>query len=69
MSPPFSFQFNKNSQSFRFEKSWHVCLQIIENNINPFVDAREEQGAFPAHELFKKLGEAGFLGVNKPTGE
>lgn len=40
--------------------------KIIEKDINPYVDAWEEEGAFPAHEVFKNLGNAGFLGVNKP---
>lgn len=42
--------------------------QIIEKDINPYVDQWEAEGRFPAHEVFKKLGDAGFLGVTKPTG-
>jgi citronellyl-CoA dehydrogenase len=42
-------------------------LHIIEQDINPHVDAWEEAGIFPAHTVFKKLGDAGLLGVNKPT--
>ncbi|XP_063003682.1 probable acyl-CoA dehydrogenase 6 [Elgaria multicarinata webbii] len=41
--------------------------KIIDKEINPFVDKWEEEGQFPAHQLFKSLGKAGFLGVNKPT--
>ncbi|XP_078492653.1 putative acyl-CoA dehydrogenase 6 [Ciona intestinalis] len=41
--------------------------KIIENDINPFVDAWEEEQIFPAHTVFKTLGSAGFLGVSKPT--
>ncbi len=40
--------------------------RFIEREINPFVDEWEAAGMFPAHELFKKLGDAGFLGVTKP---
>ena len=40
---------------------------IIEKDINPHVEAWEEAGQFPAHEVFKKLGNAGLLGINKPT--
>ncbi|XP_074652869.1 putative acyl-CoA dehydrogenase 6 [Tubulanus polymorphus] len=40
--------------------------KIIEKDINPFVDSWEEKGQFPAHEVFKTLGSAGFLGVNRP---
>jgi len=43
-------------------------FQIIEKDINPYVDQWEAEGQFPAHVVFKKLGDAGFLGVNKPTG-
>ncbi|XP_009068767.1 PREDICTED: LOW QUALITY PROTEIN: probable acyl-CoA dehydrogenase 6, partial [Acanthisitta chloris] len=40
---------------------------IIDKEINPFVDKWEEEGQFPAHKVFKTLGQAGFLGVDKPT--
>lgn len=43
-------------------------LQIIEKDINPYVDEWEKAKSFPAHQLFKKLGEGGFLGVTKPVG-
>lgn len=41
--------------------------KIIDQEINPYVDEWEEQGQFPAHRVFKILGSAGFLGVNKPV--
>jgi citronellyl-CoA dehydrogenase len=49
----------------------HLELQrsvkkFIESEINPHVDAWEDAEIFPAHELFKKMGDAGFLGINKP---
>ena len=40
--------------------------RFIETEINPHVDAWEAAEIFPAHELFKKMGDAGFLGINKP---
>ncbi|WP_163832936.1 acyl-CoA dehydrogenase family protein [Spartinivicinus ruber] len=40
--------------------------KFIENEINPFIDEWEEKEQFPAHELFGKAGQLGFLGVNKP---
>ena len=40
--------------------------QLIDEEINPHVEAWEEARTFPAHEVFKKLGEAGFLGITKP---
>jgi citronellyl-CoA dehydrogenase len=41
--------------------------RFIATEINPFVDEWEKADIFPAHELFKKLGELGFLGLNKPV--
>src|ERR1700716_636363 len=41
--------------------------KFIAAEINPFVDEWEKAELFPAHELFKKLGDLGFLGLNKPT--
>ena len=41
--------------------------RFIDQEINPHVDEWEDAEIFPAHELFKKLGDAGFLGINKPV--
>jgi citronellyl-CoA dehydrogenase len=41
-------------------------LKFIEREINPYIEEWEEAQIFPAHALFKKLGDAGFLGVCKP---
>ncbi|HYM30730.1 MAG TPA: acyl-CoA dehydrogenase family protein [Candidatus Cybelea sp.] len=41
--------------------------RFIETEVNPNVDAWEAAGIFPAHDLFKKLGSAGFLGIAKPV--
>jgi len=41
--------------------------RFIDQEINPYVDEWEEAELFPAHDLFKKLGDAGFLGINKPV--
>jgi citronellyl-CoA dehydrogenase len=40
--------------------------KLIDQHINPYVDEWEEAKSFPAHKVFKKLGDAGFLGVAKP---
>ena len=50
----------------------HVQMQdalkkFIETEINPFVDEWEKAEIFPAHEVFRKMGKLGFLGVNKPV--
>ena len=44
----------------------YCLLQLIDTEINPYVDQWEEEGQYPAHEVFKKLGQAGFLGITKP---
>ena len=37
--------------------------KFIAAEINPNVDAWEKAKMFPAHELFKKMGALGFLGL------
>jgi citronellyl-CoA dehydrogenase len=41
--------------------------RFIDAEINPHVDEWEEAGIFPAHEVFKKMGDLGFLGLCKPV--
>jgi len=50
----------------------HLELQrsirkFIDVEINPYVDQWEDEQIIPVHELFKKLGQAGFLGIARPT--
>lgn len=40
--------------------------RFVANEINPQVEAWEAAGRFPAHQLFRQMGELGFLGVYKP---
>jgi citronellyl-CoA dehydrogenase len=40
--------------------------RFIDEEINPNVDAWEEAEIFPAHEVFKRLGQLGLLGLTKP---
>ena len=44
-----------------------ILQKFIAAEINPFVDEWEKADIFPAHALFKKLGDLGFLGLNKPV--
>lgn len=44
----------------------NTARKFFENEINPFVDEWEEARQFPSHEVFKKLGDLGLLGINKP---
>src|ERR1700681_3920794 len=49
------------------EDARSTLQKFIAVEINPFVDEWEKADIFPAHELFKKLGDLGFLGLNKPV--
>jgi citronellyl-CoA dehydrogenase len=40
--------------------------RFIDDEINPHVDKWEAAEMFPAHEVFGKLGELGYLGLTKP---
>ena len=40
--------------------------KFVAEEINPYVDQWEEEGIFPAHDLFRKMGAKGFLGITKP---
>lgn len=53
--------FTKAHQLFR-----ESVRQFIDQEINPFVDEWEEAKIFPAHELFKKAGDLGILGLSYP---
>ena len=44
-----------------------TARKIIDDDINPYVEEWEASGQYPAKEVFKKLGDAGLLGVNKPV--
>lgn len=44
-----------------------TVAQFIDKEINPYCDEWEKEGIFPAHELFKKMGDVGLLGIAKPT--
>jgi citronellyl-CoA dehydrogenase len=44
-----------------------TIAQFIDKEINPYVDEWERDAIFPAHEVFKKMGDLGLLGIHKPT--
>jgi len=39
--------------------------KLIEKDINPHCKKWDKAKRFPAHEVFKKLGDAGYLGINR----
>ena len=48
------------------EEIRRTIKKFVETEINPYVDEWEEAEIFPAHDLFKKLGDLGMLGITKP---
>ena len=41
----------------------HAVRDFVKKDINPYVDEWEEAGTAPLHDLFKKMGDLGFLGI------
>jgi len=63
---------SQNAQAMSYYEEDQKSMQktarkIIDNDINPHVEEWEAAGMYPAKEVFKKLGDAGLLGVNKPV--
>ena len=54
-------QFTQEHEEIR-----RTLKRVIDNEINPYVDEWEKAEQFPAHEVFKKLGDLGLLGLTKP---
>ena len=52
--------------SHEHEEIRRTLKRVIDNEINPHVDEWEKAEQFPAHEVFKKLGDLGLLGLTKP---
>src|ERR1700675_287736 len=48
------------------EEIRRTMKRFIDNEINPHVDEWKAAEQFPAHEVFKKLGNMGMLGLTKP---
>jgi citronellyl-CoA dehydrogenase len=40
-----------------------LVKKFIDNEVNPYVDEWEEAGLIPLHDLFKKMGDLGLLGI------
>jgi citronellyl-CoA dehydrogenase len=40
--------------------------KFVENEITPYADEWEDAGIAPLHDIFKKMGDLGFLGLNYP---
>jgi len=40
---------------------------FVNNELDPFVNQWEKDGRAPLHEIFKKMGDLGLLGIHKPA--
>ena len=50
--------FNKEHELVR-----KAVRDFVNKEINPYVDQWEEEGAAPLHDIFRKMGELGFIGI------
>jgi len=54
----------------RFTEEHHqlrrTVREFVDKEIRPHSERWEDEGIFPAHEVFKKEAKLGLLGVNKP---
>ncbi|WP_435605376.1 citronellyl-CoA dehydrogenase [Pseudomonas knackmussii] len=48
------------------EELRRTVRNFVDKEINPYVDQWEKEGRFPIHEVFKKAGALGLLGISKP---
>ncbi|PTT93499.1 acyl-CoA dehydrogenase, partial [Pseudomonas sp. HMWF031] len=39
---------------------------FVNQEMDPFIDEWEQDGIAPLHSLFKKMGNLGLLGIQKP---
>ncbi|WGG52828.1 acyl-CoA dehydrogenase family protein [Rugamonas sp. DEMB1] len=53
--------------SHEHQELQRTLKRFIDQEINPHVEQWEADEAFPAHALFKKLGDLGLLGLTKPV--
>lgn len=56
-----SIYFNDEHEMLR-----QTVRRFVESEINPNVEKWEEERIFPAHDLFKKMGDLGLLGIVYP---
>ena len=54
------------------ETTEHLTLRktvsdFVKNELDPFVSEWESAGKAPLHDIFKKMGNLGLLGIHKPT--
>lgn len=48
------------------EELRRTVRNFVDKEVNPYVDEWEKEGRFPIHEVFRKAGALGLLGISKP---
>ncbi len=58
---------SKSANQIYFTKDHEMVRRavrdFVKKEINPHMDEWEEKGEAPLHDLFKKMGDLGFLGI------
>ena len=49
------------------QELYRTVKKFVEDELNPHVEEWEKAGIFPAHEVMKKMGDLGLLGITKPV--
>ena len=52
--------------SHEHRELYRTVKKFVVEELNPHVAEWEREGIWPAHEVLKKMGRLGFLGINKP---
>ncbi len=52
--------------SHEHKELYQTVKKFVQEELNPHVAEWERAGVWPAHEVLKKMGALGFLGINKP---
>jgi len=52
--------------SHEHKELYRQVRSFVDNELNPNVPEWERSGIWPAHEVLKKMGKLGFLGISKP---
>lgn len=56
-----SLYFNEEHDALRM-----MVRDFVQKEVNPHIDEWEDEGIFPAHKLFKQMGDLGLLGLDYP---
>jgi citronellyl-CoA dehydrogenase len=52
--------------SHEHKELYRTVMKFVQDELNPHVAQWEKDGIWPAHEVLRKMGRLGFLGINKP---